>query len=152
MEPFICLNLMTSHVGLHGARVWGGAGVMKSDTTRIMLVESYPFQLIDMQISLNRAGYYNVYPAIDCSEALYVLEGAEIGYRVIICSNSIGLPEMSRLIERVNAMNVFCRVVLLGSIEPAWLRACRFFNKNLDIQGPYAKPMNPNLLSSMIDS
>lgn len=125
--------------------------MMKEHATRIMLVERYPFQLIDMQMSLNRAGYYNVYPAIDCSEALHVLEEAVGKYRVVICSSSIGLWEVNRLIAYLNGIGSFCRVILLGHIECAWLHACRFLNKYVDIHGPYEKPMDPKLLSEVID-
>ncbi|CAD5109269.1 hypothetical protein PSEWESI4_03565 [Pseudomonas carbonaria] len=86
-----------------------------------MLVEPRPFQLIEAHITINRLGFYDVYPAIDREEAIAMMTTTNRKYDLLICSSNLGKFELLKLIDQSGNMRLAENIMIIGHTDESWL-------------------------------
>lgn len=127
---------------------------MSKNSLRILLVEDHPFQLISLQILLNKHGLYLVTPALNASEALAALERSSEPYDLLLCDQR--LPDMSgvELIGVASQRGLIRHAVLLSGLEPAQLLDLedQAIRNGFPLLGCLIKPLNTLELLRLVES
>lgn len=89
---------------------------MQDSTLEILVVEDHPFQLIAMQMHLNRMGLFHLTPALDAEEARQACRRRSEAFNLLLCD--INLPGTNG-IELVNEL------ARNGHVQQAILFSCR---------------------------
>ncbi|MHB9798978.1 response regulator [Pseudomonas sp. MT3] len=89
---------------------------MQDSTLAILVVEDHPFQLIAMQMHLNRMGFFYLTPALDAEEAREACQRREKPFDLLLCD--INLPD-------TNGIELLTELASSGGIQQAILFSYR---------------------------
>lgn len=82
----------------------------------ILVVEDHPFQLIGLQMQLNRFGFFKLTPALDCAEALMlVAQGRR--FDLLLCDQYLPDGTGMQLIEKMYRLGATRHAILLSGID-----------------------------------
>jgi CheY-like chemotaxis protein len=90
-------------------------------TLRILLVEDHPFQLIGLEMQLNRLGLYQLTPALDSAEVLILIEEGR-RFDLLLCDQHLPDGYGIDLIERAHALGGIRFAMLISGIDDTPLR------------------------------
>ncbi|QRY78644.1 response regulator [Pseudomonas sp. PDNC002] len=114
----------------------------------ILVVEDHPFQLIAVQMHLNRMGFFHLTPALDADEARRQCARRSTPFDLLICD--INLPDG-------DGVELVGELVLAGQIRQAVLLSCQseddlsalhesFKGRGLPVLACLSKPLDQNAL------
>ena len=87
----------------------------------ILLVEDHPFQLIGLEMQLNRLGFFSLAPALDCAEAMSLIQEGRT-FDLLVCDQHLPDGLGINLIEKAYSLgNIRYAVLLSGIDEPSKL-------------------------------
>jgi len=87
----------------------------------ILLVEDHPFQLIGLEMQLNRLGLYQLTPALDSAEALMLIkEGRR--FDLLLCDQHLPDGYGIDLIDMAHALDGIRFAMLISGIDDTPLR------------------------------
>ncbi|NWC93040.1 MULTISPECIES: hypothetical protein [unclassified Pseudomonas] len=89
----------------------------EKNKTRILIVDNWPFQLMNTLIRLGDAGYFNTYPALNCLEALIELHDTLRPYDIVLCSTSLEIGELRSLLQEVSRHSLARYFSLAGDVD-----------------------------------
>lgn len=89
---------------------------MQDHKLAILVVEDHPFQLIAMQMHLNRMGFYHLTPALDADEARQACQRRTEPFDLLLCD--INLPD-------TNGVVLLNELAKSGHIQQAVLFSCQ---------------------------
>ena len=82
----------------------------------ILLVEDHPFQLIGLELQLNRMGFFRLTPALNCHEALAIIrEGRR--FDLLLCDQYLPDGKGVDLIKDAYELNSIRHAILLSGID-----------------------------------
>lgn len=82
----------------------------------ILLVEDHPFQLISLEMQLNRIGFFMLAPALCCAEAMSLIEGGRV-FDLLLCDQHLPDGLGIHLIEKAYELGGIGHAVLLSGID-----------------------------------
>ena len=82
----------------------------------ILLVEDHPFQLIGLEMQINRLGFFRLAPALDCAEAMSLIQEGRT-FDLLVCDQHLPDGLGINLIEKAYALGGIRHAVLLSGIE-----------------------------------
>lgn len=89
----------------------------EKNKTRILIVDNWPFQLMNTLIRLGDVGYFNTYPALNCLEALIELRDTLHPYDIVLCSTSLEIGELRALLQEVSRHSLARYFSLAGDVD-----------------------------------
>jgi CheY-like chemotaxis protein len=87
----------------------------------ILLVEDHPFQLIGLEIELNRLGFYQLTPALDSAEAIVLISQGR-RFDLLLCDQHLPDGYGIDLIEMAHAQAGIHFAMLISGIDDTLLR------------------------------
>jgi CheY-like chemotaxis protein len=110
----------------------------------ILLVEDHPFQLIGMEMQLNRKGFFRLTPAMDRAEAIALInEGRR--FDLLLCDQHLPDGLGTHLIEEAYALGGIRYAILISGIDEAHLRQSTLetaHERGLPILANLSKPLS----------
>ena len=89
---------------------------IKGRELNILLVEDHPFQLIGLEMQINRLGFFRLAPALDCAEAMSLIQEGRT-FDLLVCDQHLPDGLGINLIEKAYALDGIRHAVLLSGIE-----------------------------------
>lgn len=86
---------------------------------RILVVDSWSFQVMETLSKLGQAGYFNTFPALSCLEALITLIASRKPYDLILFSTKLNITELNMLIVEVSFRKLARYFLLIGDPQPS---------------------------------
>lgn len=83
---------------------------------RILLVEDHPFQLIGMEVLLNRLGFFKLMPVLDCAEALAAIKSSS-RYDLLLCDQHLPDGCGIELIEKAYELGGISHAIIISGVE-----------------------------------
>lgn len=121
---------------------------MQDPKLAILVVEDHPFQLIAMQMHLNRMGFFRLTPALDAEEAREACQRRAKPFDLLLCD--INLPG-------TNGVELLGELASSGGIRQAILFSCKeedelqkleqdLKGRGLPLLACLSKPLDPQTL------
>ncbi|TPG65693.1 response regulator [Pseudomonas arsenicoxydans] len=127
----------------------------KADSLRdlnFLLVEDHPFQLIGLQMYLNRLGFYRMTPALDSAEALSMIkEGRR--FDVLLCDQHLDGDFGLDLIAKIHQLGGVEHALLISGIDaPAELRQLlrEAQQRRLPLRACLSKPLSESVFMDVM--
>lgn len=121
---------------------------------RILLVEDHPFQLIGLQMHLNRLGFFHLTPALDQAEALaWVAQGR--CFDLLLCDQYLSDGTGLALIEKIHRLGAIRHAILISGLEcPQILRKILRIaqRRQLPLRACLMKPLSGQALFNALES
>lgn len=114
---------------------------------RILLVEDHPFQLIGLEILLNRLGFFKLTPALDSAEALKIIESGRY-FDLLLCDQHLPSGRGIDLIESAYRMGGIGHAMLISGIDDQAIfeqLLCAAQQQDLPLLACLSKPLCPTL-------
>ncbi|WDG71918.1 hypothetical protein [Pseudomonas chlororaphis] len=120
---------------------------------RILVVDSWSFQLMETLSTLGQAGYFNTFPALSCLEALIALIASRRPYDVILFSTKLNITELNMLIFEISIRKLARYFLLIGDSQPSSLCLDSLYEANRPecrCLGMLNKPLSPDKLAATL--
>lgn len=121
---------------------------------RILLVEDHAFQLIGMELQLNRMGYFNLTPAMDKDEALDLIKN-RAPYDLLLCDQHLPDGLGIELIEQAYKLGGIGHAILFSGIETGdqlESLSAKTHTLNLPHLMCMSKPLNSAAINRVLDA
>lgn len=125
---------------------------------RVLVLESRPFQLFDLECLLNRCGCFNLTPAIDASDLELIIEQGQ-QFDLLVCKESalIARQRESNLLELMVVSGIVSRLMLIRDASSqekyeAWGRHRSLLRRGMVSVWPPLTPerIRPYMLSRLL--
>jgi hypothetical protein len=120
---------------------------------RILVVDSWSFQLMETLSTLGQAGYFNTFPALSCLEALITLIASRRPYDVILFSTELNITELNMLLFEVSTRKLARYFLLIGETQPSSLCLDSIYEASRPecrCLGMLNKPLSPDRLAATL--
>ena len=89
----------------------------EKNNLRILVVDCWPFQLMETLSKLSQAGYFNTFPALNCLEALINLYASRKPYDLVLFSTALNAAELNMLIVELSQRKLARYFLLIGDLK-----------------------------------
>ncbi|RFD32547.1 hypothetical protein CER19_05140 [Pseudomonas sp. GL93] len=123
------------------------------NNVRILVVENWPFQLMDTLSELGQVGYFNTYPALSSQEALTTLTAPHAPYDTALLSTSMEASELTDLILKLSKGNLTRHFALIGNTQPTpqcLKTICAVNRADFSFLGILEKPLSATKLAKVL--
>lgn len=113
----------------------------------ILLVEDHPFQLIGLEMQLNRLGFFRLVPALDRAEALMMIQEGR-RFDLLLCDQHLPDGRGIDLIETAYSLGGISHAILISGIDyPPTLQQLLWAaqQSGLPLLACLSKPLPPQL-------
>lgn len=127
---------------------------MRDSTIEILVVEDHPFQLIAMQMHLNRMGFFRLTPALDAEEARQACQRREKPFDLLLCDINLPGPDGIELVIELTRDNYVRQAVLLSCRETDELQALEkaLQGNGLPVLACLSKPLDAATLLQALEA
>jgi CheY-like chemotaxis protein len=127
---------------------------MQENKFSILIVEDHPFQLIGVQMHLNRLGFFRLTPALDAGEARQACARRHEPFDLLLCDINLPGTDGIELAWELAEAGRIRQAVLLSGRDENELRALqqRLSAQGLPILACLPKPLNQSALIQALEA
>lgn len=127
---------------------------MQDSTIDILVVEDHPFQLIAMQMHLNRMGFFRLTPALDAEEARQACQRREKPFDLLLCDINLPGSDGIELVIELTRDKCVRQAVLLSCRETDELQALEkdLQGNDLPVLACLSKPLDATMLLQALEA